>query len=227
MASSFSSDHQGRDRNRQHVVLFLDDDVGRGRKAGLQRQRGVIQGNDGLEILGFGRVLLAGLTEVMAELPTSVTAAVHDLAGDGVHGDLGPFAGLHLDHVGLVDQHFGFHDRKIGDGQEHGAGIVHGADDGHFALLDLQAGDDAVDGRNDGGFADGVAGAFQRGPGLLDAVQVGFLVGLGYLELDAGVLELFLGNQPFVEELLAPVQVTAGPFSNWPPGRSGRPGTRR
>ena len=46
-------------------------------------------------------------------------------------------------NVRFVDLDLGFDDRQVRNRQQHGAGVVHGADDGRFALFDVPARDDA------------------------------------------------------------------------------------
>ena len=50
-------------------------------------------------------------------------------------------------NVGLVDFDLGLDDRQVRDREQHGAGVVHGADHRRFALLDVAARDDAGDRR--------------------------------------------------------------------------------
>ncbi len=83
------------------------------------------------------------------------------LAGHRVDRDLGHLTDLHVGNVGLVDFDFRFDHRHVGHLEQHGSGVVHGADHRRFTLLDVAAGDDAVDRRFDPDLA-------QVGPGVLE-----------------------------------------------------------
>ena len=89
-------------------------------------------------------------------LDDRAVADLGHLAGEGlvrdrVDLDLGQLADLDERDVGLVDLDFGLDDRHVGDLQQHGAGVVHRADDDRLALLDVAPDDQAVDRRLDAG----------------------------------------------------------------------------
>ena len=68
-------------------------------------------------------------------------------SADRVDGDLRELPHLHERDVGFVDFDFRFDDRHVSNRQQHGARIVHRADDGGVADFDVAAGDDAVERR--------------------------------------------------------------------------------
>ena len=74
--------------------------------------------------------------------------------GNGVDRDLRLLSDRHVRDVRFVDLDFGLNHRHVGDGQQHGAGVVHRADDRRFAFLDVPARDDAGDRRFDAHFAE-------------------------------------------------------------------------
>ena len=102
-------------------------------------------------------------------LPISVTLRGERLVRQRVDRDLGRLAELHVRDVGLVDLDLGLDDRHVGERQQHGAGVVHRADHRRLALLDVAAGDDAVDRRLDADLAQVVPGVLERRLLLLDA----------------------------------------------------------
>ena len=106
-------------------------------------------------------------------LPISVTLPVYSLPGSASMVTLADLAESHRRDVGLVDLDFRFDDRHVGDRQQHRAGVVHRADDDGFALLDVAAGDDAVDRRLDAGATQVVLRLVQRGAFLADALILG------------------------------------------------------
>ena len=71
------------------------------------------------------------------------------LLRDGVDGDLRDLAQAHAGNVRLVDLDLGLDHRHVGNRQQHRPGVVHRADDDHFAFLDVAPRDDAVDRRLD------------------------------------------------------------------------------
>ena len=95
---------------------------------------------------------VADLADVSLERPV----------GQGVDRDLGQLAELHVRDVRFVDLDFRLDHRHVGERQQHGAGVVHRADDRGFALLDVAARDDAVDRRLDADLAQVVARALER-----------------------------------------------------------------
>ena len=66
---------------------------------------------------------------------------------DGVDRDLGDLSDLDERDVRFVYFDLRLDHRHVGDGQQHGAGIVHRADDDVLADLDVAPGHDAVEGR--------------------------------------------------------------------------------
>ena len=111
----------------------------------------------------------------------------------------------------------GFQDGEVRDGQQHGSGIVHGADDDRLAFLDVAPGHDAVDGRGDGHLRQVVARAVERRPFLEDALRRPLDVDLACLEL--GLAKLDLGRRLLVDlagdeaqrpQVRLPLQVLAG-----------------
>ena len=111
-----------------------------------------------------------------AAAPVRLDRAVADFghtAGEGlvrqrVDRDLRPLTELDVRDVGFVDLDLRLDDRHVGERQQDGAGVVHRADYRRFALLDVPAGDDAVDRRFDADLAEIVAGALEAGALLPD-----------------------------------------------------------
>ena len=93
-----------------------------------------------LDLLGGGGGVLEGRAADLGHLPLENRVRV------GVHPDVRGLPEPDCDDVRLVHFDLDLHDGQVGDGHQDGAGVVHRADDGDFALFDPEAGDHAVDG---------------------------------------------------------------------------------
>ena len=200
-------------------VLRGGGDVGGAGEAGADLGRAGVEGDDDLEIGGGargGRRRLAGrrLNRAVADLGDP---AGEGLAADGVDGHDRLLADLHQGNVGLVDFDLGLDHRHVGHGEQHRAGVVHGADDDVLTLLDVAAGDDAVEGRLEARLRQVVAAADQ--PGLLlahlllagaDLLRAGVQVALAHLDLGFGLLERLARRQARLPQFLLPLERLAG-----------------
>ncbi len=126
-----------------------------------------------------------------------------------VDRDLRALADLHVRHVRLVHFDFSLDDAHVRELEEHGAGVVHRADHGGLALLDVAPRDNAFDGRLHAHFAQVVPRAFER---RLLHVDAAFLrldlllallhVRLGDLHVVHGLLERLARRQLLLPEIL-------------------------
>ena len=105
--------------------------------------------DDHLEVRRLRRRLGGGRAAWIGLLPISLTWPLNDLSGIASIVILAFWPSCTLRDVGLVDLDFRLDDRHVGERQQHGAGVVHRADDRGLAFLDVAAGDDAVDRRLD------------------------------------------------------------------------------
>ena len=142
------------------LVAHRGRDLRRAREARAHFRDFLVERDDDLEVRRLrGRVEPAVLDRAVADLGH---LAGERLTGHRVDRDLGRLPNLDARNVGLVDLDFRLDDRHVGDRQQHGAGVVHRADDDRFPLLDVAARDDAVDRRLDAHLAQIEARALRR-----------------------------------------------------------------
>ena len=126
--------------------------------------------------------------------------------GNRVDCDLGDLPDLHVRNVRLVDFDLRLNDGHVGERQQHRARIVHGADDGGLALLNIAARDDAVDRRLDAHLAEVVARALEHGTLLCDAalLRLDLFLALLHVRLRGPHVVHHLVERLARRELLAP-----------------------
>ena len=120
------------------------------RKSRADLVRGIVQGDNDFEILGFlaGNGALGGghaagtQNRGVADLGD---VALEGLVGDGVDGDVHRLAEGHVDDIGLIHLDFGGDQRHVGDGHDDGAVLVLEAGHDGFADADGEVGDHAVE----------------------------------------------------------------------------------
>ena len=145
------------------LVGHLDDvgegrglDLDRGAEAGADRVGQLVEADAGFEVRGVAAAQAPapprdGVGGVGGAERDALDGAFEDFVGVGGHADVGFLAGADAVDVGLVDARDHDQAREVGDLEQHGAGVVHGAGDGDLADFDVDAGDGAVDGRGEGG----------------------------------------------------------------------------
>ena len=162
-----------------------------------------------------------------AAVPVALNRAVADLGdvalerpvGNRVDRDLRLLAELHVRDVGLVDLDLGLDHRHVGQRQQHRAGVVHRADDGRFAFLDVAARDDAVDRRFDADLAEIVARALERrrapdrcgSPARRPACSRSCSADSADFDVVLGLLERLARRQLLAPEILLALRGSAAP----------------
>jgi hypothetical protein len=203
---------QGLDGNGEGVGLVRGGDLGGAGEAGTEIDFGGVEGDDDLEVLGlFGaggglrggdaggaeEGLIADLGDLTGE----------GLVGEGVDGDLGGLAEGDVDDVGLVDFDLGGDDGHVGEGHQGGTLSVLDAEDDCLTLANGDVGDEAVEGSEAPGEAEGIVIALQHGGALRHLAAGGSSLCLG-LE-DGGLALGESGNIHIVERLFS-VEVLFG-----------------
>ena len=206
----FAND-QRLDRNGHHLGSRTGDDVGGGREAGPHVRWRILDLNLHLEIHRLGAA--ADAETIVAH--DRAGADFGDQSGErlvriGIDGDIGALADLDVGNIGLVDLHHGLNHAHIGNGEQLSPGIVHGSDDGDFALLDRKRGDDAIHRRDHRGLGERVTGGGDVGPGLIDSTLGGRHTRLRRIEKGPRALELSERNDLRVVVRLCALVVALG-----------------
>ena len=118
--------------------------------------------------------------------------------GDG--DDFGALADREVGDIGLVHEHFGINALWIGYGHQRRTGDIGRTGDGGFADLDVETGDDAVDGRDDPRLAQLIVDLFELRLGLGQPLAGGFEIDPRQFQLVAHDIELFLAHQAALVE---------------------------
>ena len=180
------------DRHGEDILSRGGRDLRRAREPGTHVGHFLVERDDDLEIgrlLRRVRLRAGRLDRAVADLGD--VAAEHPV-GYRVDRDARFLADQDRRDVGLVHLGFSLEHGHVGDSEQHRARVVHRADDGGLALLDVPARDEAVHWRVDDHLAAVVLRGREAGLLLLDLLLAGLDLLLASLELRFPAFDLVL-----------------------------------